>query len=265
MKVEVRGINGETVSYTFGEDSKGTMREVYLAVAERAKVGIDDIKIFSLRTGERYDMLEPLVNVCRKEKGLVGYQVLFKKPKEARIAKPSARVSEMLKQKENIRFRCRMEYRDYARIARQRPPDFEQRVASLCELGFDKGDCASALRMCRYDIQTASVLLTDKNWTRHLINDRGFVPFFDGFGDIDDEFVEMERFERIARRLEFYAAMENEEEREMEETQTETSETDANPGRLQSGRFRRSDPRFVFGRGEHGLRWHRPRRGNGEH
>ncbi len=236
MNIEVRGINGDTVSFTFDEDGRETMRRVYSAVAERAKVRIDDIRIFSFRTGERYDMLEPLVNVYRNENGLIGYQVLFKRPKNLEIAKPSARVSAMLKQKEDVNFRCVREYKDYAQIVSQKPPDFEQRVASLCELGFDKSDCESALRMCRYNVERASVLLTDKNWTRGLINGGRYLHHI----DFEDEMLmEREMFERMERRqlmAELLEATDNE--REAEEAQTQVSGTNANAGGLQAERAR---------------------------
>ena len=64
------------------------LHDIYLAVTEMVKVGVEDIKIFSLKAGEPYDMSESLVNVYRNENGLIGYQLLSKGPKEPRILKP---------------------------------------------------------------------------------------------------------------------------------------------------------------------------------
>jgi DNA-binding transcriptional MerR regulator len=57
---------------------------------------------------------------------------------------------------------ARDEYRIYAEDHLRTPPDFEQRVAHLANLGFPPDACAETLRMVAFDIQAAIELLTSE-------------------------------------------------------------------------------------------------------
>jgi hypothetical protein len=92
------------------------------------------------------------------------FQIVCKPPSPSPNP-PSERLFEVLSQSSSER----AEHRRYARMIRARPPDLDDRLTILIEMGFDRDKCEEAFLRARGDINRAAAILADAGSRRRSL------------------------------------------------------------------------------------------------
>lgn len=175
MKISLRRISGEVYNESFDINVK--IQDICSFLAKKLDTASNQIFIINPEKNKNlfYQDCEYVRKITnKKHKYLLFIQLAAKNSNtksnyfndkycQKPLVFPTSNAMYVFNNLKNIKYIGFAEYSKYAKIIRNEPKDFDNRINKLLEIGYDINDCKEALRKSDYNVEKAGKYLADLN------------------------------------------------------------------------------------------------------